>query len=268
MESTIDPVQLPKESFLLGELTFASGVECISSDYVDPMLAYRIDEKKGKLPIQFRERGLWRNFDSLLPDESKLAPKVIEHAAALARSNRARYPRSIMVLGQANNKAKIKYWRMERFALPEALAGNRFIRTDIRQVLTDAEDAQRSLWRACRSYARNLLSRGDRSPASKDISAFVEQMPVNSWYWSTLEARFHEILEAYTLDRDPDDIRCQWLKNVQDTLRTAWQKHRASVSSGDAWAIRALVRAEGSVARKVKELSDEIRKYEPQEEEP
>ncbi len=254
------------DSGRIGKLAFASGVGNASVDQVDPMLGYRIDEKNGKLPIQFRERGLWRDFDSLLPDESHLAPKVIEHAMALTRSNRDRFPRSVMVLGQANNKAKIEYWRMERFILPEALVGERFIRTEIRHLLADAEDTQKSLWLACRSFARDILSRGDREPAGKDISSFVEQMPVNSWYWSTLESCFHEILRDYTLNRDSEDIRCQWLKSVRDTLTTAWDQHRASVSMGDAWAIRALVKAEGQVLRKRKQLNEEILKLEPQKE--
>ena len=229
------------------------------------MLAYTIDDARGKLPIQFRERGVWRDFDSLLPDESHLAPKVIEHAAALARSNVDRFPRSVIVLGQANNRAKIEYWRMERFVLPEALAGDRCIKTEIRQLLLDAEDAQKSLWHACRSFARDLMGRGEREPTGRDISGFVEQMPVNSRYWSALESRFHEILREYTLDRDSEDVRCQWLKHVRDALKKAWEQHRATVSMGDAWAIRAVVKAEGPVLRKLRDLNDEILKLEPQE---
>jgi len=250
----------------IGKLAFASGIGNSFKDQADPMLGYRIDDTRGMLPIQFRERGLWRDFDSLLPDESHLAPKVIEHATALTRSNRDRFPRSMMVLGQANNKAKIEYWRMEHFVLPEALASDRFIRTEIRQLLADAEETQKSLWMACRSFARDLLCRGEREPAGKDISGFVEQMPVSPWYWSNLESRFHEILREYTFDRDSEDIRCQWLKSVRDTLTAAWGQHRASVSMGDAWAIRALVKAEGPVLRKLKELNDEILKLEPQKE--
>ncbi len=246
------------------KLAFASGVSC-TSDQVDPMLGYRIDDKIGRLPIQFRDKGLWRDFDSLLPDQSHLSPRVIEHAVALSRLNRDRFPRSIMALGQANNKAKIEYWRMERFALPGALAADRYIRTEIRQLLVDAEEAQKSLWAACRSFARDLLSRGSREPAGKDISNFVEQIPVNAWYWSTLEASFHEILREYVLNRDPEDIRYLWLNAVRDTLRSAWDQHRVSVSTGDAWAIRALVKAEGRVLRKLQELNNEISKLEPQE---
>jgi CRISPR system Cascade subunit CasA len=248
------------------ELAFASGVGCSLEGFVDPMLGYRIDDKKGKLPVQFCDRGLWRDFDSLLPDELHLAPRVIEHATALARSNVARFPRSVMVLGQANSKAKIEFWRMERFVLPEALAGDHFIRAEIRQLLKDAEDTQKSLWKACRSYARNLLSRGERKPSGKDITGFVGQLPVNSWYWSTLESRFYEILSEYTLVREPEDIRCQWLKSVRDTLRAAWKQHSTSVSIGDAWAIRALAKAEGPVLRKLRELNDEIMKLEPKKE--
>ena len=85
------------------KLAFASGIGNASLDQLEPMLAYRIDDKKGKIPVQFRERGLWREFDSLLPDDAHLAPQVIEHATALTRSIRERFPRAIMVLGQANN---------------------------------------------------------------------------------------------------------------------------------------------------------------------
>lgn len=255
-----------EETGQIEKLAFASGVRNASLEQLDPMLAYRVDEKKGKLPLQFRDRGMWREFDSLLPDDSQLAPQVIEHATALTRSHRERFPRSVMVLGQANNKAKIEFWRIERFALPQALAGDRFIRTEIGQLLTDAEESQKSLWDACSSFARDLLSRGSRSPDKDDVRKFVKQMPVIPWYWSTLEARFHDVLREYSLDRDPEDIRCQWLKSVRNTLTTAWRQHSAAVSMGDAWTIRALVKAERYMSRKQKELNDEIKKLEPQEE--
>jgi len=266
----------------LSELAFASGIACSSESHVDPMFGYRIDVKWGKRPIEFRDRGLWRDFDSLLPDESHLAPQVIEHATRLARSMRDRFPRSVMVLGQANNKAKIEYWRMERFALPEALAGNRDIRTEIKQLLTEAEDAEKAFEKSLRSAAKFIITKGERKlqedkwNAGKwipgDVSKFIgkstsETVPVAlANFWSTLEIRFHEILSEYTLDRNPDEIRSHWLMFVRDELNRAWGQHRASVSTGDAWAIRALVRAERPVLHKLKELNDEILKLEPQKE--
>ena len=129
---------------------------------------------------------------------------------------------------------------MERFALPGALAGDKYIRSDIRGLLDAAEDTQKALWSACRDYARDLLSRGEREPKGKDISGFISQMPSIPFYWSTLEAKFHDILQGYSLEKDPAEIELAWLREVHNALNNSWDQHRASVSINDAWAIRAL----------------------------
>jgi len=260
--------ELPSGEVTVTRFVAGQGFENPSKN-PDPMQPYKPDRTHGKLPVQFREdRGTWRDFDSLLPDDTGLAPLTIQNALRFAGKKMDSMPRSVLVLGLRYKppSANVDFWRMERFALPEALAGERFIRTEIKQLLTDAEEAQGSLWDACNSFARDLLSRGERKPDDKDIKGFVKQMPMSSWYWSILESRFHEILREYANERDSEDIRCQWLKSVRDTLKKAWDQHRASVSTGDAWAIRALVKAEGPVLRKRKELNDEIFKLEPQKE--
>jgi CRISPR system Cascade subunit CasA len=227
----------------------------------DPMQPFRIDKERGRLPMQFREhRGTWRDFDSLLPDQEGRSPLTMQNAVRLAGNNVNALPKAVMVLGLRYSppNANVDFWRMERFALPEALAGNQSVRSEIKKQLVEAEDAQRQLWASCRSFARNLLSRGRREPDKKDINAFVEQMQANSMYWSTLEYRFHEILGEYTLNSDSEAIQLMWLKAVRDALKAAWQHHRASVAFGDAWAIRALVKSEGAVQTKLGELNDQI----------
>jgi CRISPR system Cascade subunit CasA len=174
-----------------------------------------------------------------------------------------------MVLGQRYfpPRPNIAFWRKEHFALPEAISGDRYIRHDIRDILLDAEKAGDVLNSACETFAKEILRHGNRKVENKDIRNFVEQLSAPAHYWSDLESGFHEILRDYTLEHDPDVIRCQWLKSVRDTLQAAWEQHRTSVSMGDAWAIRALVKAEGPVFRKLKEFNDEIQKYEPHKEE-
>lgn len=238
-------------------LAFASGVTCTSTDQVDPMQAYRVDKTRGRMPIQFHERGLWRDFDSLLPDDSSLGPHVVAHAASLARGRPDRAPRAIVALGQSNNKAKIEYWRMEIFALPGAIAGDRNLRLEITSLLAEAEQAERSLWSACRAFACNILSRGGREPASGDIAGFVKGMGVSALYWSHLEASFHDLLNTY--DHDSEDVRRQWLEAIRTSTRMAWDRHRVAVGVSDAWTIRALVKAEGVVSRCLSELDAEIR---------
>ncbi|MCM2329957.1 MAG: type I-E CRISPR-associated protein Cse1/CasA [Pseudomonas sagittaria] len=251
---------------MVSQLAFASGVGPQAEQQGDPMLGYRIDEKKGRLPVIFRERGFWRDFDSLLPDAAGCAPQVIEHAISLGRAVPQRFPSSVTVAGQSNNKAKIEYWRMERFSLPPALASDRMVRAEIRALLAAAEEAQTALWHACRSFARNLLSRGEREPAGKDVSNFLRQMPVTDSYWSSLEPRFHQILADYTEARDPEDIHLSWLRNVRAAMSSAWRAHVSGVVASDAWAIRALVQAEAPVLRHLAKLNDEISKLEPTKE--
>jgi CRISPR system Cascade subunit CasA len=249
---------LPLDNEITAQVAFIPGIGCVESELRDPMVPYQKKKDKGIEQNGWKDRGFWRDFDSLLPDESHLAPKVIDHAVALTRSCPDRFPRSVMVLGQSNDKAKIEFWRMEQFVLPTALAGDNYIRSDIRCFLKSAEETQESLLSACSSYARNLLSRGDRKPEGKDISGFVSQMPTISCYWSILESKFHEILQSYTLDKIPDEIELDWLQAVRNALKDSWEQHKASVSTGDAWAIRALVKAEGHVAKKSKELNATI----------
>lgn len=239
----------------------------------DPMLAYTHSKEKGRYALPFREgRGTWRDFDSLLPGAGGEAPLTIQHSIKLANRDPKRLPKSVLVLGMRYTppNANVDFWRMERFALPQALLGNRSIRSEILQLLGDAEETQKALWQACRRFARDLLSRGEREPDGKDVGKFVEQMPASASYWSCLEAAFHDTLHHYTLERDADTIRLDWLKTVRAALRDVWAQHAASVSTGDAWAIRALVRAEGAINKQLRVLNDEIQNYKrhqtPQEE--
>ncbi|MEK7721785.1 MAG: type I-E CRISPR-associated protein Cse1/CasA, partial [Elusimicrobiota bacterium] len=68
-----------------------------SAKIPDPMQAYRVDEVKGILPKQFREdRGVWRDFDSLLPDDSgTLAPLTLQNAFNLAGNNTNKMPKNL-----------------------------------------------------------------------------------------------------------------------------------------------------------------------------
>lgn len=230
----------------------------------DPMQPYKTDKTHGRLPIQFREdRATWRDFDSLLPDQDGCAPLSLQNAVRLSGGKTANMPDSVLVLGLRYDppNANLDFWRMERFVLPSALTSQRLVRSDIRRFLDAAEDAQKQLWSACFTYARDLLSRGERMPDKRDVRGFISQMNCIPWYWVTLEVSFHEILQHYALEKDPDEIELQWLQAVCFALKDAWAQHQASVSMGDAWAIRAVVKAGAPVGRKLKELGNKIDEF-------
>jgi len=208
-------------AFMAGE-----GFENASpSRVLDIMQPYREEKELGLLPIQFRDhRATWRDYDSLLPGEKQHPPMTIEHALRLAGRQVGSKPASVLILGLRYSppNANLDFWRMERFILPDALLGDQSIRGEIRGLLEKAEESQRALWSAMKTFARNTLSRGDRDPAGKDVSAFVGQLPCTSRYWSVLEAQFHYVLQSYTLEHDPDAIELNWLKVLRATLLESW----------------------------------------------
>lgn len=239
---------------------FASGVEFDSNDQMDPMLGYRTSDKLGIVPVQFREYGLWRDFDSLLPDASEVCPAVIEHAISLTRLRPARFPKSVLALGQLTKKAKVEFWRYQLFGLPRSLLSNRHIRGEIKSLLALSEDCSKSLLKSCRDFAQHILSKGDRKPDADDVSGFVRRMPCISLYWSEMERAFHELLFIYDANADPDVLRDIWVSHARDALLLAWRFHVDSMQSCDAWAIRAIAMAEKFVLVKIKELNDELNK--------
>lgn len=231
----------------------------------DPMLAYVGDKEKGRMAVRFSaDRGVWRDFDSLLPGAGGDAPLTIQHSIRLASRNVELLPKSILALGLRYTppNANVDFWRMERFALPTALLSERSIRTEIHQLLTDARASHSALEESCEVFARSLLAHGDRKVKKIDIDQFVKQIPATATYWSLLEAAFHEVLRDYTAESDPDHIRLTWLKTVRLALLDAWRRHAASVSTSDAWAIRALVRAEAAINKQLGALNKQIQQYE------
>lgn len=240
----------------------------LPDNFADPFQPYRIDEKFGRVPLRFdANKGTWRDFDSLLPDAENRAPQTVSRSFELVRGTSER-PDAFLVLGLRYEppNANVDFWRMDRFHLPEHLRLDQCIRSDIHAMLSAADESQTSLWQGCMSFARDSLSRGAREPTKADLKNFVRQMPVTDNYWSALEPRFHQVLREYSDERDPEEIRLMWLRFVRDALITAWAAHAAGIAGGDAWTIRALVKAEGPVRRRMSLLREEISKLEPQKE--
>jgi CRISPR system Cascade subunit CasA len=153
---------------------------------------------------------------------------------------------------------KIEFWRGERFVLPEVVANDGLARARLRELLDYAETAQHALWKASQSFARDLIGRGERKPAPEDVSAFVRQMTVTPAYWAMLEMRFHDLLKGYTMQRELNDVRAEWLSTIREALERAWRTHEIAVQFSDAWTIRALVKADRSVATELIRLGSEI----------
>lgn len=262
-------------NMMVKDIAFAQGEILTTEKYSDPMLSYVLHKKHGPTASQLHERGLWRDFDSLLPDSSDLAPAVIDNASRLTRNHIARRPMTVMVLGQASDQAKVKFWRMEQFVLPSNDNHELPLRGQIAQLLEDAQKGAHALEKSFKIVGRLSIAKSDRSldlqedkwVAGKwkpgDVSRFMGRTvgpeegdaEVLFAYWSTLEQYFHEILCSFTTGGDPDVSRIVWLKAIREALKSAWDQN---VSQGDVWAVRAKARAYGPLAREIRSLNQNI----------
>lgn len=227
--------------------------------FFDPMISY----KDSGLPVQPSQRGLWREFDSLLPyrgsanSGKSCAPLVIENTVTLCQDLEPSPQKlSVMICGQVNDNAKIEFWRMERFTLPAAILDeSNDVRGTIRKLLDMAEEWQSRLYKACSVFAIECIRRNaEQKPAAPDIKKVVEQMPCTGVYWNHLERSFRRNLEnGFTEWKQAETL---WRDEIRDALDLAWKAQLDSVGDGDAWTIRAMTKAGGGIGKAIKDLQN------------
>ncbi|MEK7721146.1 MAG: type I-E CRISPR-associated protein Cse1/CasA, partial [Elusimicrobiota bacterium] len=249
----------------------------------DPMCPYSLNEKRGIEQIGWEDRGFWRSFPSLLPEtggNNVAAPSVISYIASLSLAGLIQCSIPLSVSGQKFKNAAIEFWRMERFTFPLNISAKYSSKSEIFEMLQLAEKTGDRLEKGIRNTGKFILTKTDSTKTIRelkpdkwkygklepgDLTKYLVSTGVVTHYWSILESRFHEILGDFAAGTDADIIRCRWLTYVRGALKTVWEQYAASIDSGDAWAIRALVKAERPVLEKLKELSVEIEKYQKQE---
>jgi CRISPR system Cascade subunit CasA len=169
----------------------------------DPMVAYRIDAKRGLVSLGLNpDRALWRDanafFEAGRTDPRFLRPKTIDQAATSQAlewlGEGAAF--SLEIHGLSAYQSRVDLVRSERvgaavqhFSEPEA-------RDTVERALTKAEAQVDALQKALWSYARHLLSQGDRKPETKDISSLANSLGAGPAVWSALGVEFDQLLRG------------------------------------------------------------------------
>jgi len=265
---------LPTIDEQVEKVAFIPGFGHVDSELRDPMVPYAARKDSGIEQIGFEERGVWTSFDSLLPDANStdsLEPKVINHLATLSRSRLVDSAIPLMVIGQKFKNASVEFWRMERFTLPIGISESKHLKSEIHELLSLANDVGDSLEWSLRELAKSMITKGDRElmpdkwVAGKlkpgDVTKFVRGTNILPQYWTLLEPHFQTVLSMYAVGCSSDDIRCDWLESVQYALKRVWSDYSGALSAGDAWTLRAVVKASKPTQSKLKELKKEIEKY-------
>lgn len=218
----------------VSHIHYASGYKPAESSrrLHDPMVAYRLDEKRGKLPVGFRlGRGFWRDFQALIPakDSAYQASAVIAHASALRRRRNQALP--TMVLGLSNDKAKAELWRTEVFYLPPQLATDKRVHPLIGEALDYADKVGSALHKGAWCMATDMLTTGDRSLDKGDVSNLIKSLPLDTVYWSALETEFVGFLELFQRDFTKTSVESWWHVQVDKAASQAWQQATQSLGT-------------------------------------
>lgn len=217
----------------------------------DPMVTYKIDEKRGFLSVGINpNRAFWRDasafFEAGRDEKRFLRPKTIDQAATPEATailgTTGVY--SLEVHGLAADQSKLEVLRSERVCAAVRHFDDPDARNIVEKALEGSEQRVSALWAALRSYARHLLSQGDRMPETKDISALTRSLGSEEALWSALGVAFDVLLRG--LDDDQDRALASFLAEATRLTRGAFASAIAS-AQGTARSLKARAIAERSL---------------------
>lgn len=241
------------EQVIVREMTMAPGLK-LEGGISNPLMYYRIDEKRGPMPLRFSEaRALWRDSAALfrLRHEGHRPPAVFEWLAGLEHSGYLQLGarRRILALGMANDQAKMEFFRADRMPLRSEYLQDQTKVDALDSLLKLAEDVARQLWAAANTLARYLLipeSADDKTQKTPpEAGNLVGSWAVERAYWSRLETPFRTVLA--TLPDDIDQAANEWKETLR---RTAWSVFDTVGDNLDPSprALKAVVNARGQLA--------------------
>ncbi len=220
---------------------------------LDPMVSYRLDEKRGFLSIGIDpEKAFWRNADSLFEggrsDGKKFRrPMTLDQMAS---------PEALDVVGTSTvytigmfglsaEKSRIDYTRAEQLAAAVGLFADPDAREAIEHALRFAEAAVRCLWAALSTFARESLPRAgsDGREQREQRQDFVRSLGAQPAAWSALGAAF----EAFVLglSGDKDDARRRFEERTRQVVRKQFYEAVSSaMADGRTMKARALAETE------------------------
>jgi CRISPR system Cascade subunit CasA len=230
-------------------------------------------------PLGFNEnKVLWRDSYSLFKslDGTQLRPRMLNWLSDLAEEeilNRAQII-PIDFYGLAADRAKLLFWRHERFFLALPLLTNDALLNKLGDALKLAEEVATVLSISIKKLAQYLMmpDSDDSTRLSKQASAsvqtFASSFNAEAFYWARLDTHFKALLVALPEDKttDVDDnvvyggrALPEWAQTLGLTAQRAFEDtERGLDSSGQNMKAAAKARAHfnRNLAGKMKEFSN------------
>ncbi len=223
----------------------------LSKDFISPQKRHNKVIKRKETtypPLRFtREKALWRDYHSLLPqDNNDLLPATIRWCARLADYGQLEdsHVIQLMATGMATDpgKAKIYFYRREVMPLPLKLLRKEEYVSDIAGALKRAEEVAGKLRNALNTLAEHVLQRGaEGRPDTTDRRNLVTQWNALGRFWIELEPRFWDFIEE--LVADSDQVIDQWEDDLKG-IALASLRHAIKLAGDSPWAWKGGIVAE------------------------
>jgi CRISPR system Cascade subunit CasA len=243
----------------------------LDDSLLDPCKLYKKRKTEGYFSIRFIEgRALWRDSAALFSVHSTVGyrpPETfswIKDLATVYGHITKKQTYRFMALGMANNQAKVDFIHEEHLPLPLIYLENEDLVGHLSTALDLAEQTRFALRKAGQRLALLLISPKSEGKkwqevdriSKEDAESLYAHWAVDSYFWQQLEIPFSALL--MDLPSSLDALQ-NWQKAVQ---RSAWQAldQAAAYAGTDAAALKAAVRARGSLGYSLNEIFSEIKK--------
>lgn len=205
-------------------------------DLQDPFKHYE-QTKKGLVFLFLNpDKALWRNSHTLLAiqGEGKKPIQSLSWLANLAEmgivEEHTRY--QLMGIGVTSKQAKVVLARLERMTLPVGLLRHGEKVAIVGQMVTHAEEVQKSLWGTLYRLAEQILSYqanlpDGRTPDPNDVKAQISHWNVFGEYWKVLERPFSILITDLADGTDYQRILQEWQDNLQ---RSVWMALESAIT--------------------------------------
>lgn len=241
-------IQPPEDDNLVRTIHFGAGFRAeVPLNDRDPWAAYRVSKDGEWVPQRLNpERSIWRDLHAIAIEGEAGKREVANVVTRIGELWDAGPERDLpnvwtmLVGGQAADKAKIEGWGQERWRVPDAIrAKNRSL--FVRNATEEATKVAGVLQSLTRRLVRDVVA-PFRSMDQTEQKRLADALPTTDVFWSSLEAPFGRFLLALggELDSAIDTAKADWSRAIANAIRASKAATHAalgrSVNELRAWA--------------------------------
>lgn len=219
-----------------------------ANDNRDPWVGYRVAKDGTWTQQRLRpDRAIWRDLHALVVEserdeyEAAIVMQNLRTLAAEAEERPVPTNWTVLVGGQAADKAKIEGWAQERWRVPERVLHAPHLARIPRVAMLEAEEVRRELYRIGFRLIGDSVA-PDRKLDASEQRALTEALPTEPAFWAALEPHFTVFLNQLGLNEPDADVvalntwRLALITALREARRVTHQALGRSAHEIRAWA--------------------------------